>query len=122
MKIVLLLATVINFVGGILDSKTDLVCPPVLPEFMGICVEMCLPGELCGDDVLCCPNACGHVCVPGVTAGEALATLLTQKTTPDLSPQVEAEVKITSEATCGTLVDTSLVVIGAPLIGLLSHH
>ncbi|KAF4706505.1 hypothetical protein FOZ63_030085 [Perkinsus olseni] len=119
MKIVLLLAIVINLIGGILDPKTDLVCPPVLPEFMGICVEMCSPGELCAEDVLCCPNACGHVCVPGVTAGEALAALLAQETTPEPSPQVEVEVETTSEA---TLVDASLMVIGAPLMGLLFYH
>jgi len=42
-------------------------CPRVEPETAGVCWEQCSSNADCSDDLKCCSNGCGHVCMtPGI--------------------------------------------------------
>lgn len=45
-----------------------LVCPPLLPGSIGICVEQCSGDDDCPTGQKCCSNGCGHVCKVAVNA------------------------------------------------------
>ena len=46
----------------------SLICPPLPPDAIGICVELCSADDDCSEGEKCCSNGCGHVCtraIPG---------------------------------------------------------
>ncbi|EER11411.1 hypothetical protein Pmar_PMAR011074 [Perkinsus marinus ATCC 50983] len=52
-------------------SAAELVCPPLIPGRVGICVMECSEESPCvRPGELCCSNGCGWTCKPGVTEEE----------------------------------------------------
>ncbi|XP_055464213.1 WAP four-disulfide core domain protein 18-like, partial [Psammomys obesus] len=41
-------------------------CPELSPNTVGICVENCSGDDSCSEEMKCCSNGCGHVCMSPV--------------------------------------------------------
>ena len=52
------------------------VCPPVRPGQIRICVERCSHDSDCNGDEKCCSNGCGHVCTTPVPLDCSVSNLL----------------------------------------------